>query len=457
MSLSEIPPPPEVEAGFDLPHLQCRPPGPQSRSWLTRTTRTQAPMGPAPSKVELPRQRIEADVPAGVIVYATATGSNVLDVDGNRYVDLAAGFGALLLGHGHPAIKRIVALQMERLALALGDVYPADAKIALVERLSRLHPEPGARVILGQSGSDAVAAALKTAALATGRPGVIAFRGAYHGLGYGPLSALGLRESYRAPFAEQLNPHIAFVSYPSDASDLDASLQAVRDVLMQGGTGAVLVEPVLGRGGCVVPPSGFLPELGKLARESGAVLIADEIWTALGRSGRMLFSATDAFVPDIFCVGKGLGGGLPVSACIGTEELMLAWRREAEVVHTSTFAGAPLACAAAIALLDTLSRERLVERSARLGRGFLEALENLLLGMPAVRDVRGAGLMIGIDLGERPGAAVRVQRRMLERGYIVSTGGGGREVVVLTPALTVGEEQLEAAALATAAVVGGFG
>jgi 4-aminobutyrate aminotransferase / (S)-3-amino-2-methylpropionate transaminase / 5-aminovalerate transaminase len=457
MSLSEIPPPPAADPGLDLPHLQCRPPGPQSRSWLTRTSRTQAPMGPAPARNELPRQRVEADVPAGVIVYATGIGSNVVDVDGNRYVDLAAGFGALLLGHGHPAIQRIVALQLDRLGLALGDVYPADAKIALVERLSRLYPEPGARVILGQSGSDAVSAALKTAVLATGRSGVLAFRGAYHGLGYGPLAACGLRDSYRAPFAAQLNPHVVFLDYPSSAPELEATLEEARRVLARGGTGAVLVEPILGRGGCIVPPPTFLPELGRLAREHGAVLIADEIWTGLGRSGALLCSVADDFVPDLICLGKGLGGGLPVSACIGREALMLAWRQEAEVVHTSTFAGAPLGCATAIALLDVIAREHLVERSARVGRRFLEDLEALLSGMPAVREVRGAGLMIGIDLGDRPGLAVRAQRRMLERGFIASTGGGGREVLVLTPSLTIGEAQLEAAERALADVLGSLG
>src|SRR5262245_16420852 len=195
---------------------------------------------------------------SGGIVYASALGANVTDVDGNRYVDLAAGFGAQLLGHRHPNVQRALVLESERLHQALGDVYPSDAKVSLVERLSRLHPDPEARVILAQSGSDAVTAALKTAALVTGRPGVLAFSGAYHGLGYGPLAACGLRASYRQPFARQLNPAISFVPYPASSEPLEATLGAADEALAVGEIGAVLVEPILGRGGVIVPPPAFL-------------------------------------------------------------------------------------------------------------------------------------------------------------------------------------------------------
>lgn len=386
---------------------------------------------------------IAADVPPGSIVYQTALGSNVVDVDGNRYVDLAAGFGALLTGHGHPAVLRVLEIQAARLTQALGDVYPSDAKIALLERLSRLYPEPRARVIVGQSGADAVTAALKTAVLATGKPGIVAFQGAYHGLSYAPLAACGLRESYRSPFAAQLGGHVTFAPYPGDDAALASSLSQVEDALGRGGVGAVLVEPVLGRGGVVVPPPGFLRELGALAKRHGALLVADEIWTGLGRAGAMLRSVADGVVPDIVCLGKGLGGGLPLSACIGSEAVMLAWQKDDEVVHTSTFAGAPLACATAIATLDVISREKLVVRSAEVGARFLAALTATLGGARGVRAVRGAGLMVGVDLGERPGAASLLMRALLEQGYIVSTGGGAREVLVLTPPLTIAEPLLE--------------
>jgi 4-aminobutyrate aminotransferase/(S)-3-amino-2-methylpropionate transaminase len=380
--------------------------------------------------------------PPGGIVYATAQGSNVTDVDGNRYVDLAGGFGALLLGHLHPALQRVLQLQSERLWQALGDVYPADAKVALLERLTRLYPAPNAKGILAQSGSDAVSAALKTAKLCSGRPGVVAFSGAYHGLGYGPLAACGLRESYRAPFSDELNRHVRFVAYPSDDEGAARSLEACRSELSRGDVGCVLIEPVLGRGGVVVPPHGFLRTLLTLTHEAGALLVADEIWTGLGRAGSLLSCVEGGVVPDLLCLGKGLGGGLPISAVIGSEIAMLSWRREPEVVHTATFAGAPLAASTAIATLEVLGKEQLPERSAQLGARYRQALQDALLDAPQVRAVRGRGLMLGIDLGERPGSASRLMQRLLSRGYIVSTGGGQREVLVLTPPLNIDESVL---------------
>jgi 4-aminobutyrate aminotransferase/(S)-3-amino-2-methylpropionate transaminase len=376
--------------------------------------------------------------PPGGIVYASARGSNVTDVDGNRYVDFAAGFGAMLLGHSHPSVVRVLEFQASRLLMALGDVFPADSKIALLERLALLHPDPQARVILGQSGADAVTAALKTALLVTGKPGVLAFAGAYHGLGHAPLAACGLRESYRAPFVAQLNPHVTFCEYPAREVDLERVLSQVRAALASGSVGAILVEPILGRGGVLIPPPAFMPTLGQLAREFGALLIADEIWTGLGRSGKMLFSVTPECTPDLICLGKGLGGGLPISAVIGRGELMRAWQRDAEVVHTSTFAGSALACATSLCTLDVLSREHLPERAAELGARLLGTLSARLARFPQLT-LRGSGFMIALDLGNAPGRASVLASRLLERGYITSTGGGRREVLVLTPPLTLGE------------------
>jgi 4-aminobutyrate aminotransferase/(S)-3-amino-2-methylpropionate transaminase len=412
-----------------------RPPGEHSRTFLVRQRHATAPMGPARS--------------GGGIVYATAAGANVTDVDGNRYVDLAAGFGAELVGHRHPTIVRALALQAGRLLHALGDVHPSDAKIALAERLGALHPEPDAQVVIGQSGSDAVSAALKTAVLSTGKPGVLAFAGAYHGLGYGPLAACGLRPSYREPFAAQLNPAVIFAPYPDTREQAAATIDEASRVLGTGEIGAVLIEPVLGRGGVVVPPEGFLAELGRLASEAGALFIADEIWTGLGRSGALLASVAAGARPDVICLGKGLGGGLPLSAAIGRRSVMAAWRRAEEVVETSTFAGAPLACTTALATLDVVGREKLVARSAELGAAWLAELGRELAPVQSVL-VRGSGLMLGLDLGAHPGAALVVVRLLLERGFIASTGGGEREVVVLTPPLTIAERQLEAA---TSAIV----
>jgi 4-aminobutyrate aminotransferase/(S)-3-amino-2-methylpropionate transaminase len=421
--------------GQELPRLVTRPPGQHSRTFSVRHAHAAAPMGPVGRDHG--------------IVYASAEGSNVHCVDGNRYVDLAGGFGAALVGHRHPSVVRAITLQSERLLHALGDVYPSDAKVSLLERLGRAFPGGDGVVILGQSGSDAVTIALKTAALFTNKPGVVAFTGSYHGLGYGPLAVSEFRPSYRAPFTGQLNPHVTFVPYPDSDAALDASLKRVDVALRTGHAGAVVVEPILGRGGVIEPPSRFLPELARMAREQGALLVADEIWTGLGRAGAPLCSA-DA-EPDLICLGKGLGGGLPISAAIGRRNVMNAWSRTDEVVHTSTFAGAPLACAAALATLDVLAREKLDERAAEVGQRFKDGLAAALTGHASVR-VRGRGLMIGVEL-DAPGAAAKAVRHLLESGYIVTTGGTLREALVLTPPLNIAEPLLDAATRAVADAV----
>jgi 4-aminobutyrate aminotransferase/(S)-3-amino-2-methylpropionate transaminase len=441
--------PPSItpDAGQEPPLVRVRPPGPMSEAWATRLSRSEYPA----SGARRDRRAEVAGATMTPIVYASGSGSNVIDVDGNRYVDLASGFGALLLGHGSPRVARALARQSDRLWMALGDLYPSDVKVALTEKIAELYPTSGAKVLLGQSGSDAVAAALKTAKLATGKPGVVAFEGAYHGLGYGPLAACGLNAAWREAFADQLNPHVTFVPYPRSEEDLDESLSLAKKALGQGRVGAVLVEPILGRGGVVVPPVSFLAELRSMTRREGALLVADEIWTGLGRSGHWLASAATGEEaragdsrPDVVCLGKGLGGGLPISACVGADEVMQAWRREPsqEVVHTATFFGAPLACATAIATLDALRGAKLDERSREVGDRMRRSLTEALASVPGAREVRGAGLMIGVELGSET-RALAVQRSLLRAGYIVSLGGLASEVLVLTPPLTIAERLLE--------------
>jgi 4-aminobutyrate aminotransferase / (S)-3-amino-2-methylpropionate transaminase / 5-aminovalerate transaminase len=460
MPLSEFPLPAADAAGDEPPDIRVAPPGPMSRSAVARLEQVECPAFGR-------RRDARADL-SGVdmlpIVLASGKGSNLFDVDGNRYVDLAAGFGALLLGHGATPVTRAVEGQVERLVQALGDVYSADAKLALLERLASLHPGVRPRVLLGQSGSDAITAAIKTAHLATGRPGLVAFEGAYHGLGYAPLPACGLRASYRAPFADQLNPHVAFAPYPRVAGEIDRSLAEVEKVLAEGNTGAVLIEPILGRGGCIVPPDAFVKGVVEVAHRHGALVIADEIWTGLGRCGSMVRTTAIGAPADILCFGKGLGGGLSISACVASEDVMMAWARGGEavhggattsptprppsdVIHTSTHAGSPLACAAALATLDALRFRRLVVRARETGEVAREAFRAALAGCPGVVEVRGEGLMIGIELEDGP-LALRATRGMLAKGYIVLTGGLDGEVLTLTPALNIPEQRLVDAALA---------
>ena len=452
MPLSEFPLPAQDAPGNEPPEIRVVPPGPLSRAAVARLEKVECP---AYGSVREGRAE-QSGVEMAPIVLATGRGSNVFDADGNRYVDLAAGFGSVLLGHSAKNVMRALEGQSDRLTQALGDVYSADTKIALLERLVALHPGESPRVLLATSGGDAVTAAIKTAMLATGRPGLCAFEGAYHGLGYGPLPACGLRPSYRAPFAPQLNTRVTFAPYPRRSEDLDRSLSAVDAALAGGEVGAVLLEPVLGRGGCVVPPKGFVRQLHELAHRHGALVVADEIWTALGRAGSMLRTrevllaegGKDADL-DIVCLGKGLGGGLPVSACVAPEPIMQAWARVPPVVHTSTHAGWPLACATAVATIDTLRFRKLPERATEMGQRALADLLGALAGKPGVVEVRGVGLMIGIEL-DGPERALRACRQMLERGYLLLGGGVRGETLTLTPALTIEEDLLGSAASALA-------
>lgn len=417
--------------GDASPCLITNTPGPRSLRELARFSQVAAPMGP----------KSEAHAsPGPVVVYAEGQGCNVVDVDGNCFVDLVAGFGSLLLGHRCQAVVQSLSQQSQRLLQSLGDVHPSDVKIELLQELSKLHPSRHGVSILGQSGADAIAAALKTAVLHTGRSGVVAFRGAYHGLSYGPLSVCGLRSSYRTPFAEQLNDNVQFLDYPETAEQLTDVMAQLKQALASGLVGAVLFEPIAGRAGCLVPASGFASQLGELSRQYGALLIADEIWTGLGRAGHWLFSASCDCEADLICLGKGLGGGLPISACIGTAETMSSWSRDEEVVHTSTFAGAPLASATAVALLGQLREGQWVPRAQGVGRLWLRELQNALRSNAAVRHVRGAGLMVGIELSGE--CARTLQGMLLAEGYLVSLGGGVRESLVLTPPLNISEQRL---------------
>ena len=295
----------------------------------------------------------------------------------------------------------------------------------------------GARVLFGLSGADAITAALKTSALVTGRGGIVAFRGAYHGLSHGPLAACGLNEGFRAPFMSQIGIRTTFAPYPASEKELDDCILHVETALVSGTIGAVLVEPLLGRGGCVVPPVAFLPRLRALCDRAGALLIVDEIWTGLGRAGSWLACGESGVVPDLLCLGKGLGGGLPISACIGSKEVMAEWGKHGgTAIHTATHFGFPLACASALATLHVAPERDLPVRARYVGARFIAALEE------AGITVRGRGLMLGVVL-EDGAKALAVARRLLGRGYIVLTGGVDGNVLTLTPPLDVEEPLLQ--------------
>jgi len=382
-------------------------------------------------------------------VWVEAVGSNVVDADGNRYVDLTSGFGVALVGHRHPEVVDAVKRQADRLIHALGDLHPSDVKVELLERLCAVAPWDGARAMLSLGGADAVTAALKTAVLATGKSGVIAFEGSYHGLTYGPLAVSGYAERFREPFEAQLQRNVHFAPWPPSTVDVDAALAALPDDWST--IGAVIVEPVQGRGGVRLPPPGFLAGLARVCRERGALLIADEIFTGLGRCGAWWRSVEDGGTPDLICVGKALGGGLPVSACIGRQEVMAAWGDpDREAIHTGTFYGDPLGSAAALATLDLIERHGWVEAAAARGPALADTLRHA--GLPGVEEVRQAGMMLGLQLGG-DGRALVLARALLERGYLVLPAGTRADVIQLAPPVTISDAQLDGFVSALGAVL----
>ncbi len=316
--------------------------------------------------------------------------------------------------------------------------------------------------MLGSAGAEAVEAALKTARLASGRPGVLYFSGAYHGLTYGAL-ALTAADHFRAPFQDQLGFPAVRAPFPDPyrpptelrgASDLAGAalevtakrLDADRDVV-----GAVIVEPIQGRGGVVIPPDGFLAGLRRLCDERDLVFILDEVYTGLGRTGLWFACDREGVIPDLLCLGKALSGALPFSACVGRTEVMAAWPRSTgAAIHTSTFLGHPLACAAALAQLDEIEERGLVARAAGLGADLLERLRDIQSRSPAIGDVRGRGLMAGLEVvrdreSRTPDTdkAQRIVAAALRRGVLLLADGPHDSVISLTPPLTISEAQLD--------------
>ena len=424
-----------MTSGDALPAVEHPVPAAVGRAWVERLAAAECPALTARRK----RRQEQTGANHDPIVWVEAVGSNVVDADGNRYVDLTSGFGVSLVGHRHPRVVAAVKNQAERLLHGLGDLHPSDVKIELLERLCALAPWDDARAMLSLGGADAVTAALKTAVLATGKTGVVAFEGSYHGLSYGPLAVSGYAERFRAPFAAQLQRDVHFAPWPTRQTETKAALAELPDDW--GNVGAVIVEPIQGRAGVRLPPPGFFGALGRLCRERGALLIVDEIFTGLGRCGAWWRSVHDGATPDLICVGKALGGGLPISACLGTREVMEAWGDpDREAIHTGTFYGDPLGAAAALATLSLIEAHGWVEESETRGAALAARIRSA--APPGVVEVRQAGMMLGLQL-ERPRQALTVTRALLERGYLVLPAGAHADVIQLAPAVTIGESQVE--------------
>ncbi len=407
-----------------LPEIVVPPPGPRSRE-----------LSAALGKLEAPGvNTLYGGEPA--ILWEEARGANVRDVDGNLYIDLTSGFGVAAVGHRHPRVVEAVREQSGRLLHGLGDVMAHPLRVELARRLVEIAPVDDPQVFFAISGAEAVEIALKTALGATGRPGVLAFEPSYHGLTLGALNVTS-REDFRAPFAAHLHGHVRRLPFAGDLARVDETLK-------EGGIGAVIVEPIVGREGVLIPPDGWLSALAGLCRKHGALLIADEIFTGFGRTGRLFAVEHEGVRPDILCCGKALGGGLPIAAVIARRDLFRCWETPGEALHTATFLANPLACAAALAVLDVLQEEDLPGRAVRLGHTLGRRLSSWLGHIPAVEEIRGRGLLWGVQLR----TAEMAKKWMLgawSRGVLLLAGGPEGRVAQLVPPLTIREEQLAGA------------
>jgi acetylornithine/succinyldiaminopimelate/putrescine aminotransferase len=364
------------------------------------------------------------------VFWESAEGCNVWDADGNRFLDFTSAFGVAGLGHRHPEIVEAMTTQAGRLLHGMGDVHPTALKGELCRRLSAMTFERWenalGKVVLSNSGFESVETALKTARLATGRAGILAFQNGYHGLGYGSLLGTDL-EKFRGPFEDQLAKVTTRLPYGS--LELPESDEI----------GAVLVEPIQGRGGKVLPPPGFLQGLRDWCDRTGALLIFDEIYTGFHRTGKWFACEWEGVVPDLICIGKAMSGGFPISACVGRAPVMDQWPESpGEALHTSTFLGHPVGCAMALKSLEILAREKTMVQVERTSVLLEDALAEFT-GHPKVCEVRGRGVMWGVELSKPAGELLS---RLLAQGLLFLADGPEGKVLSFTPPFAIEEEEI---------------
>ena len=346
------------------------------------------------------------------------SGAEVWDAAGRRYLDLVSGVAVNSLGHAHPAVVEAVTRQIAQLG-HVSNFFIHEPVLQLAERLQVLLEAPDAHVVFCNSGAEANEAAFKIARR-TGRPHIVAAQNAFHGRTMGALALTG-QQPKRAPF-EPLPPGVSHVPF-GDAAALDAAVD--------GDTAAVVLEPVLGEAGVIVPPEGYLRAAREITAARGALLVLDEVQTGIGRTGAWFAHQAAGVRPDVVTLAKGLGGGLPIGACVGIGE---AGRLLEPGQHGTTFGGNPVCCAAALAVLDTIA-EGLLEQVQQVGKQIATGIE--ALGHPLVTDVSGAGLMIGVGLAAPVSAAVSTAAR--EAGYLVNNAVSDR--LRLIPPLVLTDAQ----------------
>ena len=375
------------------------------------------------------------------IVAARGEGSWLFDVEGRRFLDLTSGIAVTSTGHCHPHVVEAVQRQTATL-MHVSVVTHNPLAIELAERIGRAAPfidEP--RVFLCNSGAEAVDGAFKLARRTTGKRGLVAFRHAFHGRTMAATSVTTAKPKYQEGY-EPLLADVHIAPYCHREADVAGSLAALDAVLATAGTetiGAMLVEPVLGEGGYVVPPRAWLDGLRERCDAHGILLVFDEVQTGIGRTGAMFAAEALGVRPDVVLFAKGVASGLPLGGIILPKAVADRWPRGS---HGSTFGGNPVACAAALATLDVIEDDNLCARATVLGERARNALANAAAEAPDVVEVRGIGLMIGIEMVDGA-AAARVQEACLAQGVLVLTCGPNDHVLRVIPPLTISDEDLE--------------
>jgi 4-aminobutyrate aminotransferase len=425
----------------DLPEIKTSLPGPRALAIIERDHRTLSP--------SFTRQY--------PLVAARGAGAIVEDVDGNRFLDMNAGIAVVAAGHCHPRIVEAIREQAGKLIHMSGTDFYYENMVELAERLAAVAPGGGPRrVYFGNSGTEAVEAAMKMARYHTGRDKFIAFLGGFHGRTMGALSLTGSKAVQRKGFGP-LVPGVIHAPYAycyrcaynrKPETCAVECVKHIEETLLTSiapaeEVAAIVLEPVQGEGGYVVPPRKFFDELGRVAAKHGILIVADEVQSGMGRTGKMWASDHFDFAPDILAVAKGIASGMPLSATIARAELM-QWKPGA---HASTFGGNPVAVSAAIATLELLEQE-LVDNAARIGAHILERLADWPRRFAPVGEVRGLGLMIGVEFvrdqqtRERaPELRDRVEQLAFERGVL--TLGAGQNTLRLSPPLIITRDQAD--------------
>lgn len=385
-------------------------------------------------------------------------GHRLYDTAGRGYLDFANGIAVTALGHAHPRVLAAIHEQVDRLMGPVHAIGFSEPTVRLAERLAATFPEPLDTVLFLNSGSEAIDGALKLARRVTGRPGIIAFRGAFHGRTIGATSVTSSNLNYRVGY-EPLVPSVHFVPYPAAyreaENDEDRATEIVlgrlhelfETVVAPSSVGAVIIEPVAGEGGYYPAPLSFLRALRQLCDDHGILLIADEVQSGYGRTGTMWAFEHAGIVPDVVTVAKAIANGLPLSALVTRKELQERWGRGA---HGTTYGGNPVACAAGLAVLDTIADEGLLENARLRGAELMGGLRELMAEHPSIGDVRGVGLMIGVefvtDRASRRPDGVRteaVTSRAMDEGLLLLTCGIQHQVVRWIPPLNVTVPEIE--------------